>query len=280
MPGQKERKGKGASYSAPAVDMALDVIEFLSENQGSFGINELSRRLGMAVNSVYRVLMRLSERGYVELNPSTNGYQLSTKLFSLGMRLHGRFDLRTRARRHLERLSAETGETCQIQMLQGARMLSLDSVAPQAAFYVQVVPGSLLYCHANAHGKAVLAFLSEERLAAVVADGMPSLTERTITKPDVLRGELERTRLTGLSYDNEEYSKGIYCVVAPVFDVTGEAVASVGVTGLASRLASGNERAVRLHVLECAAAVSADIGYEGDVFTKWMNLIGKTNKEE
>ncbi len=266
---KKARKESGASYSAPAVDMALSIIEFLSENPGSFGINELSRRLGIAVNSVYRILMRLAERGYVELDPAGNSYQLSTKLISLGMRLHNRIDLGTRARRHLERLSAETGETCQIQTLQGTRMLVLDSIAPGTAFYLRVTPGSLVYCHANAFGKAVLAFLPEERIKSILKEGMPSLTERSITKPEAFSRELAEVRSTGLTYDREEYSKGIYCVGAPVFDVGGNAVAGLGVTGLASRFSDDVERRFCSLVLACAAAVSADIGYTGDQFEKW-----------
>ncbi|MFZ4397627.1 MAG: helix-turn-helix domain-containing protein, partial [Kiritimatiellia bacterium] len=87
---KKKEDRNGAAYAAPAVDMALDLVEFLAENPGAFGINDLSRRLGLAVNSVYRVLRRLAARGYVELDPASSGYQLSTRFISLGMKLNNR----------------------------------------------------------------------------------------------------------------------------------------------------------------------------------------------
>ena len=270
---KKKENANGAAYSAPAVDMALDLVEFLSENPGAFGINDLSRRLGLAVNSVYRVLRRLAARGYVELDPASNGYQLSTRLISLGMKLNNRIDLRTRAHRHLERLAAETGETCQIHTLQQNRMQVLDSVAPGTDFYLRVTPGSLLFAHANAFGKAVLAFLPAERVQAVLAAGMPALTEHTHTSPRTLVRELAATRRTGLSCDREEYSKGIYCVGAPVFDVEGAIVAGLGVTGLASRRTAATDKRLHSLVLDYAAAVSADMGYTGSQFGDWKSLL-------
>ncbi len=270
---KKKEEGHGAAYSAPAVDMALDLVEFLAENPGAFGINDLSRRLGLAVNSVYRVLRRLAARGYVELDPASNGYQLSTQFISLGMKLHNRIDLRVRARRHLERLAAETGETCQIHTLQQNRMLVLDSVAPGTDFYLRVTPGSLLCAHANAFGKAVLAFLPAERVQDILAAGMPALTEHTHTSSNALVRELAVTRRSGLSYDREEYSTGIYCVGAPVFDVQGAIVAGLGVTGLASRRTAATDKKLRSLVLDCAAAVSSDMGYTGSQFGDWKNLL-------
>lgn len=267
----KTGKGKAASYSAPAVDMALDIVEYLAEHPETCGINELARRLEIPVNSVYRILMRLSERGYVETDTTTGGYQLSTRLFSLGMRLQSRFELRSRARPHLERLSAATGETCQIQALQGTRMMVVDCVAPPTAFFLHVVPGSLVYCHANAFGKAQLAFLPDDHVAAVFDDGLPALTEATRVDPAAVRRELAGARRTGLAYDREEYSKGIYCVGAPVFDVSGAAVAGLGMTGLASRFASGEAVHVQRLVLECAAAVAAAIGYQGEAYRQWLD---------
>jgi IclR family acetate operon transcriptional repressor len=269
MPGNRKQKENGKTYSAPAVDMALDVVEFLCGNGGPCGINELARRLKRPVNSVYRVLMRLADRGYVERDPVSNGYQLGAPFIAIGMKLHSRMDLRSRARRHVEQLATETGETCQIHTLKQNRMLVLDSVAPGTDFYLRVIPGSLVHVHANAFAKAMLAFLPEARVRQALADGMPALTARCITSPDDFIRELAAVRRTGLAYDREEYSTGIFCVGAPVFDARGDVVAGLGVTALASRVSGEVEHRFRGLVRECAAAVSAELGYSGPHFTAW-----------
>jgi DNA-binding IclR family transcriptional regulator len=150
-------------------------------------------------------------------------------------------------------------------------MLVLDSVAPGTDFYLRVTPGSLLCAHANAFGKAVLAFLPAERVQDILTAGMPALTEHTHTSPNALVRELAATRHSGLSYDREEYSKGIYCVGAPVFDVQGAIVAGLGITGLASRRTAAMDRRLRSLVLDCAATVSADMGYTGGQFVTWKS---------
>ena len=56
------------------------------------------------------------------------------------MSLYTRFELRQRARPHLEWLCRETGETCQLQIPHGDMVLVLDTVSPEVSYYLRVVP--------------------------------------------------------------------------------------------------------------------------------------------
>jgi IclR family transcriptional regulator, KDG regulon repressor len=257
---------KNREYAAPAVDRALDILEFMAKHPRPYGTTELARSLKLPVNSVFRILKRLTEREYTVQDPVTGGYQLSTRVFSLGMSLYTRFELRQRARPHLEWMCRETEETCQIQVPQGDRMLVLDTVSPEVSFYLRVVPGSLVFMHPNAYAKAVLAFMGEEDVKQVIPSRLTGLTPNTIVLRTELLQQLELTRKTGLAYDNEEYTSGIQCIGAPVFDVQGKAVAGLGVTCLLSTIDAASKAAFELVVLECAWRVSKDIGYSGDFF--------------
>jgi len=262
--GKGEKKNR--EYSAPAVDRALDILEFMAKHPRPYGTTELARCLKLPVNSVFRILKRLTEREYTVQDPISSGYQLSTRVFSLGMSLYTRFELRQRARPHMEWLCRETEETCQIQIPHGDQMLVIDTVSPEVQFYLRVVPGSLVYYHPNAYGKAVLAFMGEDEVKQVVPSRLVGLTPNTIVLRTELLQQLERTRQTGLAYDNEEYTSGILCIGAPVFDVQGKVVAGLGVTCLLSTIDAANKAAFELLVLECAWRVSKDIGYSGDFF--------------
>jgi DNA-binding IclR family transcriptional regulator len=263
------KSGREGRYAVPAVDGMLDVVEFLAGQQRPWGINELARELGITTNMVFRILRRLTERGYTETVGETGGYQLSTRLFSLGMRLYTRFELRTRARPHLERLAVETGETCQLHVLNDRGMLVVDVVNPRADFFLQVVPGAHLNCHANAFGKAVLAFLPPAEARRYLAGKLDRLTDRTLTSAAAVMREFVAIRATGLAYDREEYVRGVHCVGAPVFDASGAVVAGLGTTGLAGHRTGVAAKAGERAVVDCAAAVSADIGYTGDRFEAW-----------
>ena len=254
------------TYSAPAVDRTLDIIEFMALHPRPYGATELSRCLNIPINSVFRILKRLTDREYTIQDPLSSGYQLSTKVFSLGMSLYTRFELRQRARPHIEWLCRETEETCQLQIPQGSMMLVLDTVSPEVSYYLRIVPGALVHYHPNAYGKAVLAFLPEDEVKKIVPPRLPSLTPNTIVLRTELMKQLEETRKTGLGYDNEEYNEGIRCIGAPVFNVEGKVVAGLGVSGLVSTFRSGRKALFEQLVLECAWRVSKDIGYSGDYF--------------
>ena len=52
------------TYSAPAVDRTLDILEFMASHPRPFGATELSRSLNIPINSVFRILKRLTDRAY------------------------------------------------------------------------------------------------------------------------------------------------------------------------------------------------------------------------
>ena len=259
------------TYSAPAVDRTLDILEYMAQHPRPFGATELSRTLNIPINSVFRILKRLTEREYTAQDPFSDGYQLSTKVFSLGMSLYTRFELRQRARPHMEWLCRETQETCQLQVPRGDMVLVLDTVSPEVSYFVRVVPGGLVHYHANAYGKAILAFMEEDEVKKLIPPRLPALTPNTIVLRTEFLKHLEEVRRTGLGYDNEEYNEGIRCIGAPVFDVEGKAVAGLGVTGLVSTFRDHKQAAFEQLVLECAYRVSKDIGYSGDYFASRLS---------
>ena len=252
-------------YAVPAVEQMLDIVEHLAGNHRGYGITELARALGISTNGVFRILKCLTERGYAEADPA-GGHRLGTKFFSLGMRLQSRFDLRRRARSHLERLCSQAGETVQLYALQDDHALVLDCVTPAASSFIQVLPGSRMAIHASAFSKAVLAFLPENELRRRLPRKLDALTPHTVTDKKKLGAELSRIHTTGLAYDREGYMLGIFCIGAPVFDVNGEAVAGVGVTGLVSVAHPKKQAALEHLILTCAERLSRDIGYAGGLF--------------
>ncbi len=264
-------KRKKTNYSVPAVDRMLDIVEFLSSSRKPCGLTELSKELRINTNSIFRIMKRLVDRGYVEIDPGSGKYRLSTKFFTIGMSLYTRFELRQSARKHLEWLSGETGETTQIHIPDGKQMLVMDTVVPHASYFLQVIPGSRVYYHCNAFGKAVLAFMDEKDVKALLPGSLPSLTKNTITDLNVLVSQLENVRKTGIAFDAEEYNYGVFCIGSPVFDIEGRAVAGLGITGLTGRYHSSDSKKLIRAVLETAWKVSAETGYDGDYFRKLLS---------
>lgn len=255
------------NYAVPAVDRMLDIAEFLVRQPRPFGISELARELNISTNSVFRILRRLDERGYVDFDEESGGYQLGTGFFRLGMLLSTRFDLRSRARTHLDWLARQTGETATVQLPDGDRVLVLDAANPPGEFFFQIVVGSRFYYHCNAMGKCVLAFLDDEQLRSILPKKLPAMTPNTITDRKGLSRELAEVRKTGLGYDREEYTTGVFCIGSPVFDVNERVVAGVGISGLAVRWDKAERERLEFLVQQAAARICRDIGYEGSFYS-------------
>lgn len=178
------------------------------------------------------------------------------------MKLRNSFDLRKQARPFLEGLAAEAGESCQIQVPAGDRMLQLDFVPPPADYYLAVTPGIRLYRHGNAFGKAVLAFLPPGGTGNAVrrspAPAHPAHDRRSGAAPRRVRGDppdpvgfgIQRIRARQLLHR----VAGLQRRRRPV--------AGIGITGLSSRLHEERLPELRKLVLACAEHISESIGYK------------------
>jgi DNA-binding IclR family transcriptional regulator len=252
------------NYAVPAVDGMLHIVEFLVSHNRMCGVTELSRELGLSTNLVFRIMKCLVERGYAQVDAG-GLYQLNTGFYTLGMKLQSRFDLRSQAYHFLKELCKTIGETVQLQVPDGNRMLSMEVITPDNDYYLQVVPGSRLYYHANAFGKCIMAYMENAELDKLLAEDLPKFTPNTIISTDKIKEELENVRKTGFAYDRNEYLAGIYCIGSPVFDAGGKAIAGVGMTGLASRFNRTNISEFKKAVKQCAVDISKAIGYIGNM---------------
>ena len=68
-----------------------------------------------------------------------------------------------------------------------------------------IAPGTRLYWHGNAFGKAVMAFLPEEEIDRILRLPRPKLSIHTMTDEQRIRGELAEIRKTRSASEFEEY---------------------------------------------------------------------------
>jgi DNA-binding IclR family transcriptional regulator len=130
-----------------------------------------------------------------------------------------------------------TGETTQLGCLAEGSCVMLEQLPARHPFKYIVDLGSRVPIHCCAPGKAMLAFLPEAALHAM----LPRLrfekhTERTITSRRELLVDLERIRACGYAVDRGEHFEGIHCVAAPVLDRHGHAIAAITIAGPSSRI--------------------------------------------
>src|SRR6201988_611506 len=75
-----------SNYVIQSVSHALDVLEQFNGTVDEIGVTELSKRLKLHKNNVFRLLATLEARGYIEQNKSSENYRLGIKCLHLGRR--------------------------------------------------------------------------------------------------------------------------------------------------------------------------------------------------
>jgi DNA-binding IclR family transcriptional regulator len=116
--------------------------------------------------------------------------------------------------------------------------------------------------HCTSVGKAILAFLPEDRANEVIKrTRFERFTHRTIATAEALRAEMEKTRRRGYAVDDEEFEEGLRCIAVPLLDAQRLPVAAVSVSGPSFRVTAQKLPSIANHLLQCVRGISADMGY-------------------
>jgi DNA-binding IclR family transcriptional regulator len=141
-------------------------------------------------------------------------------------------------------------------------VIYIDKIEPTRSVRMITRVGASNPVHCTSVGKAILAFLPEERLNDVLhRTRFERFTHRTITTAEALRVEIEKTRRRGYAVDDEELEEGLRCIAVPVLDAQRLPVAAVSVSGPSFRVTAQKLPSIANHLLHCVRGISLDMGF-------------------
>jgi IclR family transcriptional regulator, KDG regulon repressor len=254
-----------SDYSIQTVSNALRVLEMFSE-EDEIGVSDLSRRLSLHKNNVFRLLATLEENGYIEQSARSERYRLGTGCLELGRSFARGNSLLRSARPVLEELSRSLAETAHIASLRGGEVIHLDAQVPGQLITTASRVGLRLPAQNTAIGKVLLAGLDaqarEEFVSGLVEDHrMAALTPNSITDPHKFVEHLSSVALQGFAVDMEECEAGLRCVAAPVVNDGGKVIAAISVSGPTFRLSEDHLLGtVAPAVVDAAERLSRSLG--------------------
>jgi IclR family acetate operon transcriptional repressor len=243
-----------------SVDRAAALLLALGESQGSAGVTELARRLGLHKSTASRLLATLERRGLVEQDDETGKYRLGLVVIRLAEHAERTLDLRGIAMPELERLARLTHETTGLAVLHDGTMLAIAQFDGPNISAAGDWTGRSTPLHCVASGKVLLSSLAEREVLRIVRRGLKACTDRTIVELEPLLEELARIRRRGYAAAIGEFDPGFNAVAAPVFDARGNVIAAVDVWGPAVRLTPARVPELAVQVREAAGAISIRLG--------------------
>jgi len=240
-------------YDVPAIRRAHEILRVLADRRTPVKAAELGQACQLAKSTLYLLLDCLENRRWIERKDG--GYIIGLELMALGFAYLRHDSLQAAFHEAASEFVARHNEVVQLAVLDGFDVVYIAREDARRPVRLVSELGMRLPAHACALGKALLAHLQPDELAACVPDELPRVTDRTLTTREALYQELALVRQMGLGQDLEEVATGLVCYAA-----------YVGVTPLGKRVAVSTsiptdrlDDAHRRDVMEGIRQVARDI---------------------
>jgi DNA-binding IclR family transcriptional regulator len=240
------------------MERTLAILERLARDVEGVPLAALADDLGMPRSAAHRLLMELSDHGYVRQSRERGDYMLTTKLVSLGLnylKYSGVVDL---CQPVLDRLAEQSGELVRLGVVdvdhitwvalsQGARKgLRYD---PDMGIDVQ------LSCTSSGH--AWLSSLSDDDALTLVSRQGFGKADRygpnAPTSPTALLKAIRLARKQGFAVTVETYAAGLSAISTTIQPAGKGAVGVLAISGPSVRLTEDKMRALAPDLIHAAA---------------------------
>ncbi|ESY64046.1 MULTISPECIES: IclR family transcriptional regulator [Mesorhizobium] len=247
-----------------ALTKGLAVLRAISASGPSARFATLREATKLPKATLSRILKALQVEGLIKVDPRDNGYQLGLAFLRLAFEVLDQMSIRDVAHEEMVRLGMQTSESIHLAVLDGREAVYVDIVESSQPVASIGRLGSISAIHAAASGKVIAANLTPEKLEGLLQTlKLTRLTDNTITSAKVLRLHLAEIRAQGYAFNDEEENIGIKGVASPVFDITGQVVASIGISIPSFRFDRSRLDHYVSAAMETARLVSAKLGSHG-----------------
>jgi IclR family transcriptional regulator, pca regulon regulatory protein len=246
-------------YRVEALAKGLRILSLFDEQRPSWRVSDLAIAAGLPMPTAYRVVMTLTSEGYLDHLPSGE-YRPGVRTLTLGMAALRSLDLVGIATPKLTDLGQRMGETVNLAVLTGDRVLYLVRLRNSDLVTANIQVGSTLPAVHASIGKLLLAYLDEDDLEARITDASFAVNSGPNAKLSLaeLREELRAIREQGWAMQDEELAYGLRSVAGPIIGPAGSVVAGVNLAVQARDWSTQRIiRELKPAVLETCAEISA-----------------------
>lgn len=253
-------EGDGRASGAPllVLQKIKQILASFTIERPELTLQQIIRATGLPSSTCQRLVQNLVRAGF--LDRDEDSYRIGLGFVRLAAPGTFGLDLVRLTRPALQSLRDRTGETACLYVRDGAYRTVVALAESRHPVVRLFVIGMVMPLHAGSAGKVFLAFDPTARKDAV-AHGLSRYTPRTVIDIDLLTEQLEQVRTDGYAASFEERDLGAASISAPVFGLTGEIVAAIGIGAPTQRLTPADVPELAPIVTEAAARASDRLGY-------------------
>ena len=150
------------------ISRAASILRAVKTHNAGMSLGQIAEKIDLPRSTVQRIVAALEAERLLISSSNGGGIQLGPELLSLGGA--ARYNVVERCRSHLDSLMERTGETVDLSVLRGKRMVFLDQVQGTARLRTISSIGEEFPLTSTANGRACLAELDVEDAKALASE--------------------------------------------------------------------------------------------------------------
>ena len=241
-----------------ALSKGFGILDKIAGSGAGLSFSEVVDETGMPKASVHRLLRELVDLSALVYDDETRRYRGGLLLARLGASVTENFDIRRTVRPYLEALHEKTGSVATLGIRDGLQGVYIDKIEPVGlVIRLHSEIGKSFPLHCTAIGKVLLSQSDAETINKLTRRKLQRYTPNTITEGRKLRDELTVVAANGFAVDREEITRGLVCVGAPIYGITGQIAAAISCTFSSFDADSRKLDEITGFVIDCARSASA-----------------------
>jgi len=198
-----------------SLEHGLNVIEAFDARHPRLTLTEVAARTNMSRASARRYLLTLAKLGYADYDGKH--FSLDLRVLRLGYGLLSAAPLPRKAQPVLDTVSAETGESASVAVLDETAVVFMGRSQSRKVFSPVVGVGTRLPAFCLSTGRVLLAAKTDAEVRMLLGHtDLRTFTPKTITDVDGIVEVVRRARTDGYAISDEEYEVGLRSIAVPV----------------------------------------------------------------
>jgi DNA-binding IclR family transcriptional regulator len=231
---KKEKKTK-SEYTGhvPAVDQASRILLSLTKSPSAkVNLTDICKSVGIHKSKGYSILNTLQKYGFVQKDPEGKTYSLGFGLLALSRRVLDNVSYNEIAAPILETLARKTHSTALFGIIDNTNLFIVARQEADTDISVTIRPGYRFHISHGAHGKAIVAFLPEDKRDKILKQKkLFFYGDSSKFDHKRLKNEIAQSTETGFAFDMGELNSGINVIASPVFDSQERLIGSMFIMG-------------------------------------------------
>lgn len=212
-----------ATYSAPALEKAFNVLELLAREKQGLLVSEIAAGIGLSVSEIFRIIVVMERRGWLRKSDNDK-YGVTPHVLHLAFRATPAEELSAIGIPFMRELCASSDQSCHLVIRNGDKGLVIARQQNPGPTGLHVRLGAEIELKSSCSGHVLLAF---------GADPQTTISDKSFA------ATLNAVRQRGYERMESARTLGVTDVSYPIFDMHGEILAALTVPFL--RLIDGSQ---------------------------------------